>query len=287
VRNIHGSVLVPIVRHGVQRMRLRPDDPTAGLELPQGTQDRRQVRFFQHGEWALLRACLRPDVHDMVDTLLATGVRWGEVSAIRVGDLVVQDDQTLSIHIQRAWSVRATDDTTAIDTAAGENTRWRLDLPKSRRTRWVVVTGDLAERLIARAEGINRDGYLFVTSRANPWRYPEFHSDRWRPAVTDAVTRGLPRRMTPHMLRHTTVVWALAEGVPLQVVSHMIGHASIQITYDTYGGLINLHDPEMPRAMSAAMLVSRQAIVPAPTPDEVVARPIRPGSREGRRTRSG
>jgi integrase len=44
------------------------------------------------------------------------------------------------------------------------------------------------------------------------------------------------------MLRHTAVVWSLAEGVSIQVISEMIGHASLQMTYDIYGGLINLRD---------------------------------------------
>jgi integrase len=52
------------------------------------------------------------------------------------------------------------------------------------------------------------------------------------------------------MLRHTAVVWALEAGVKLQVVSHALGHASIQTTYDIYGGLMDLHDPEMARALA-------------------------------------
>ena len=89
------------------------------------------------------------------------------------------------------------------------------------------------------------------------------------------------------MLRHTAVVWSLARGVRIEVVSEMLGHASIQVTYDIYGGLINLHDPQMAQAMAQEMLMVRQAIVPAPPPDEVEARKIRPGSRGVSRRRVG
>lgn len=55
------------------------------------------------------------------------------------------------------------------------------------------------------------------------------------------------------MLRHTCVVWSLAEGVRIEQVSEMLGHASIQITYDVYGGLLDLEDPAVAHAMAVAM----------------------------------
>jgi integrase len=97
----------------------------------------------------------------------------------------------------------------------------------------------------------------------------------------------LIKHATPHMLRHTTVVWSLAAGVRIEVVSEMLGHASIQITYDVYGGLINLHDPVMAEAMAKEMLMVSKAIVAAPTRDEVENRKIRPGSRGTSRRRTG
>ena len=75
------------------------------------------------------------------------------------------------------------------------------------------------------------------------------------------------------MLRHTAVVWSLAAGVPIQVISEMIGHTSLQMTYDVYGGLINLSDPAMGRAMAAAMRDSTPLYgVPSPAGDTQAAR---------------
>lgn len=87
------------------------------------------------------------------------------------------------------------------------------------------------------------------------------------------------------MLRYTCVVWALAEGVPIQVVSEMIGHTSLQMTYDVYGGLINLHDPVMAQAMARALLISSSAIHP-PIPPTDATRSVRPGRRTERRRRA-
>ncbi|HYO40473.1 MAG TPA: hypothetical protein VER39_12555 [Nocardioidaceae bacterium] len=69
-------------------------------------------------------------------------------------------------------------------------------------------------------------------------------------------------------------------------MSEQLGHASLQITYDVYGGLINLHDPLMAEAMSREMLTIAEAIVPRPSRDDVERRKIRPVSSDGSRRRN-
>ena len=273
VRNRHG-MLFTIMAHGQKQMLLRSDNPCEVTELPE-SQSRRHILFFQQGEWSLLRKCLRSDVHLLADTLLASAVRWGEATAIRVMDCTIGDDDTVHIEVGRAWSRRATDDPAPIDAARGETAAWKLGAPKNKRTRQVVVKGQTAYGLIEAIEGRNPSEYLFVTVEGNPWRYPDFHSERWKPAVAEAKRRGLAKHATIHMLRHTAVVWALADGVPIHVVSEMLGHASIQITYDVYGGLVNVHDAQMAQAMARAMIMVEQAITPAPSQAEVDARKVR------------
>jgi len=287
IRNRHG-LLFSILLHGQKRLGWRPDNPAELTRLPSKDGELgRQVRFFQHGEWALLRSCMKGDVHLLVDIALATGLRWGELAALRRGDLSFPDEETTHIHVVRAWSKRAPDEATPIDSAAQENRTWKLGPPKSRRSRHVVVRGQDAMRLREAVSSRSPDAYVFTTAEGNPWRYPDFHSDRWAPARKDATRRGLTKHATPHMLRHTTVVWSLAAGVRIEVVSEQLGHASLQITYDVYGGLINLHDPVMAEAMAREMLTVVQAIVPGPTRDEVERRRIRPVAPDGSRRRGG
>lgn len=161
-----------------------------------------------------------------------------------------------------------------------------LGPPKSRRTRWVVATGDPAGDLEELVAGRSGGCYVFETRHGNPWRYPDYYCDRWAPARRLAARHGLTRACTPHMLRHTSVVWSLAERVPIQVVSEMIGHTSLQMTYDVYGGLVNLHDPVMAQAMARAMLISSTALRPA-VPEADTVRVLRPGRRGERRRRAG
>jgi hypothetical protein len=64
----------------------------------------------------------------------------------------------------------------------------------------------------------------------------------------------------------------------------MIGHTSLQMTYDVYGGLVNLHDPVMAQAMARALLVAGEAIQPRFEPATV--RVLRPGRRGQARRRA-
>ncbi len=287
IRNYHGT-LFSVIAHGQKRMRLRRDNPCETSELPQAdAREARQVRFFQHDEWALLRACLKADVLLLVDVLLTTGIRWGEIAALRAGDVTFSDDGIASLHIVRAWSQRAPGDTSPILEDQSESPKYKLGPPKNKRARYGMLVGSVARRLQLAVAGMAPGEYVFRTRYGNPWRYTEFHADRWRPAVAEAMQRGLEKRATPHMLRHTTVVWSLAGGVPIQVISEMLGHASIQITYDVYGGLIDLRDPALAQAMTKAMTTVKAAIVSVPSREEVEARPLRPGKRGETRKRSG
>ncbi len=52
----------------------------------------------------------------------------------------------------------------------------------------------------------------------------------------------------PHELRHSAASLMLATGTPLQVVSAVLGHASIRITSDVYGHVL---DPQRQDAADA------------------------------------
>jgi hypothetical protein len=45
----------------------------------------------------------------------------------------------------------------------------------------------------------------------------------------------------------------ITRSARIEQVSEMLGHSSIQITYGIYGGLLDVRDPAVARAMAAAM----------------------------------
>ena len=97
------------------------------------------------------------------------------------------------------------------------------------------------------------------------------------------VDRTLPEGIT---LPRRTGGQPWPSGYSAPAPSEMIGHTSLQMTYDVYGGLINLHDPVMAQGMARAMLISSTALRPA-VPEADTVRALRPGRRGERRRRAG
>jgi integrase len=250
IRNWHG-VLFSIMAHGQLREKLRRDNPCEASELPERTDGLdKQVRFFYPLEWVAFRRHLAEDVHLMCDLLLASGMRCGELFALQVGDVVVNGPTDCSIHVQRAWTKRDPEDVDRIRTELGETLSWKLSTTKQKRAHWVHVTGKVAEELIEEVAGRDSAAFVFTTASGIPWRYNDFHYDRWLPAKYLA---GLDRiNPTPHMLRHTFVVWALEAGEDIYRVSLAVGHASVQVTQQIYSGHID------PTRNSVADVIAQQ-----------------------------
>ena len=57
----------------------------------------------------------------------------------------------------------------------------------------------------------------------------------------------------PHELRHSGASLMLAQGTPLHVVSEVLGHASIAITKDVYGHLLEGDKRVAAESMSKAL----------------------------------
>jgi integrase len=176
VRNRHSLLFTIIRRQG--RMMLRKDNPCELTELPsEYSKDARQVRFFDQAEYALLRSCLKQDVHLLVDIALSTGMRFGEVTALRVDDITSDEEGYAQIEISRAWSRRAPNDPEPVHAAEGENASWKLGPPKIKRSRHVVVGGVDAEQVRRAVDGRGARDLVFATRDRNPWRYPDLYPD--------------------------------------------------------------------------------------------------------------
>jgi integrase len=57
----------------------------------------------------------------------------------------------------------------------------------------------------------------------------------------------------PHELRHSAASLMLAQGVKLQVVSQVLGHASIRMTADVYGHVLDPDREEAAKAMGEVL----------------------------------
>lgn len=187
-----------------------PSNPAAGRRLPRGQGDDDEMRMLTRQEFAALLDATTDYWKPLMEFLVASGARWGEVVALKPSD-VNREQGTVSI--RRAWKY----------SSAG----YQIGAPKTKRSRRVIkVPATLLDKLDYSHE------WLFVNRDGGPVRYQGFRNRVWDKAVARA---GLDPAPTPHDLRHTCASWMLNGGVPSSVVSRHLGHESIKITHDIYG----------------------------------------------------
>ncbi|WP_345118037.1 site-specific integrase [Ornithinibacter aureus] len=155
---------------------------------------------------------------DIIDLMLATGCRIGEILALRWSDLDLDGDLPV-------LTVSGT-----IKTETGKGT-YRKPTPKtdaSRRT--VVLPRFAAELLRVRREfaTTNENDAVFAT-RNGTWHQVVNVERRWRQIRKDTGYEWV----TPHTFRKT-VATLISEAATSELASRQLGHSSSQVTRDHY-----------------------------------------------------
>jgi site-specific recombinase XerD len=132
--------------------------------------------------------------------LIATGMRVGELSALRLGDI---DQQTGIIRVQG----------------------------KGRRERQVFIPGgpvasSLADYLALRPRISSSSHHLLIGTNGQTLT-PQIIRLRLHRLARGA---GINRKITPHMLRHSAATQLIEAGVDIRFVQKLLGHASISTT---------------------------------------------------------
>ena len=244
IANRH-SLLFAVFQAAVEAkpVAMRPDNPCKGTTLPRtddGTEE--DMVFLEKDEWQRIRAELAEicggDSLDLADILIATGLRWGEATALQTQDVTLS---TSRLRVQRAWKRQ-------------DDGKFKLGPPKTKKARRSIVldpdTMKLVRRLMA---GKAPDAYLLTTAAGDPWRHSNFRYRRWAPALKAARAKGLTKEPRIHDLRHTHVSWLIAARIPLPAIQARLGHESITTTVDRYGHLVQELDDDISAAMQAAL----------------------------------
>lgn len=197
-----------------------------GLTLPDATPaDGADMLMLEVPEVACLMRQLAPMWHDVVEFTVGTGVRWGELTALRKYDFSLARGE---VAIKRAWK-------------QGE-TGMVLGPPKTPKSRRVIPLGPrLVEMMRQHLDGVDSGDWAFRSPRGFVLRSGTFWERVWGPATEAALTDTelpLSRRPRFHDLRHTAASWWLREGVPINVVQRLLGHESIVTTVDRYGHVV-------------------------------------------------
>jgi integrase len=173
----------------------------------------------------------------MVLVAIETGVRWGELAALRPVDI---DQETGEIHIRRVV-LEVTKKITGADKV------WTIrDYPKDNEHRTIRVGDQLCQdiREYQMATGKRGEDLLFSTSTGSPVSRNVFRTRVWLPAIERSALR---QRVRFHDLRGAHASWLLAGGADLKAVMDRLGHRQIQTTQQYLGRLPDADD----RALAA------------------------------------
>lgn len=267
IKNKHGF-LSSVFEHAVRSMHVT-SNPCKGTRLPKTVRD--PMVFLTHDEYARFLDYITPRWQPLVATMFSTGLRWGEITALQVGDVTLDipvDDLNIgTITVTRAWK----------ESDGGRE----LGPPKSEKSRrTITLAPETVEVLRPLMAGRSAKAWLFTNTRGDFVKGQTFHDNVWQPAVRlangepgqkagpkakrvarrlDAAGRviepakvPLGKRPRPHDARHTCASWLLARGIPITYVQAHLGHESITTTVDRYGHLM----PDARRAIAEAMSMS-------------------------------
>ncbi|WP_308125306.1 tyrosine-type recombinase/integrase [Rhodococcoides corynebacterioides] len=227
-------------------------NPCGAVKAPRrGIADR---AYLTHSQVHQLADAVR--THPEVVRFLAyTGLRWGEMAALRVCDF---DMLRRRVNITRGVA----------------EVRGALvwSTPKDHERRAVPFPAMLADELSGLMAGKSRDDLVFTGAEGAVLRV-----STWRPrimarAVKDvqsaaAAARAVELRATgvattvefptvsPHDLRHTAASLAISAGANVKAVQRMLGHAKASMTLDTYADLF----PDDLEAVASALDVAARA----------------------------
>ena len=203
------------------RDRVIASNPCEGTELPKIPP--RKFRILTPEEYQRLIAHIPERYQVLVQTDIETGLRWGELIALRPRHLdlvrgVVSVEQTI-VEVSRKHS------------PTGERMIVK-NYPKDDEFRSLRISVFLVRRLERHIEqlGLGADDLLFSSTNkagGNPISRNTFRTKVWLPAVEASK---LDFRVRVHDMRHAHASWLLAGGADLKSVMDRLGHSQIQTT---------------------------------------------------------
>lgn len=214
IANKHGLLSASL--NAAVAAELIPSNPAGGTRLPRT--ERPEMAFLTRDEFGQLLAGFTDHWRPLIEFLALSGARFGEVSALRPGD-VDRDARTVRIARARKRTYE-------------KGSNYEVGPTKTKRSeRTINVSGALLAKLDYSGD------WLFTNTKGAPVTLSGWRSNVWYPSVNRAVDLGLAKRPRVHDMRHTCASWMIARGIPLPVIQQHLGHENISTTVNLYGHL--------------------------------------------------
>ncbi|GAA2751196.1 site-specific integrase [Amnibacterium kyonggiense] len=244
VRQTH-LALSGVMKFAIRDGRLARN-PCADIRLPRLVKKRRG--YLAHEQVAALVAELGGN-GDVALFLAYTGLRWGEMAALRVDRVDM---------VRRRIEVA--------DAVSEPRGQLVWGTPKTHERRSVPFPALLLEPLRVRCAGKAKDDFVFTGADGGVLRGTNFRPRHFEPAIKRLRARDSEfPDITMHDLRHTAASLAISAGANVKAVQRMLGHASAAMTLDVYA---DLFDDDLDSVADALDRGAREAASP-----EVRSRP--------------
>ena len=220
-------------------------NPCTGVRMPKSL--RTEMLFLSAAEVLQLAGAIGDPFGTLVTFAAYTGLRAGEIGALRVGRVNLQQG---SIEVRESLAdVKGKLVFGATKTYAHRTVR----LP-------MFLTCELAVHLASRPS--RPDDLVFPGPTGKPLRHNLFYVRHFKPAV---VRAGLPAGLRFHDLRHTCAALLVAQGAHPKAIMERLGHSSIQVTLDRYGHLFPSLDESLTEGLEATHQASLSLRASAPS----------------------
>ena len=222
-------------------------NPALRLRLPTPASSG-EMHFLTAAEVEALAQAMKEPAHALLVRFAAyTGLRAGEIGAVRVRSLV---------------GGRVTVSDSLSELHGGELVF--SGTTKTHRSRVVPMPPSLAAAMAVQVAGRPGDALVFEGPQGGPIRHRNFYKNQFKPALDRA---GLDPTVRFHDLRHTCAAMLIGLGAHPKAIMERLGHSSITVTLNTYGHLL----PELEGALTEGLEELWDASQPAAVP--VVAEP--------------
>ena len=210
-------------------------NPASHTALPKVVVKPKQIITAAQFDKILLQLPARYQM--MVLLAIETGLRWGELIALRPCDI----DMTTHIVLVR----RTIGEVAKKHSPTGQRI-YLKDHPKDDEQRSVQIDAATCQQLQehTRDNDIDDNGLLFTSSTGTALSRNNFRTKYWTPAVNAAK---IQQNVTFHNLRAAHASWLLAGGADIIVVQERLGHRRITTTQQYTGTLPDAGD----RALTA------------------------------------
>jgi integrase len=240
-RNVYRA-LSGIMRSAVRNRRIA-QNPCTDIALPRPRP--REMRPLSAKEVARLAEAAGEAYGPLIYFAAYTGLRWGEIAALRVGRLRLLPGVV-----------------DVVESASEVGGAVQFVAPKNGRTRTIRLPRFVGEMLAPRLG--DHEALVFPGPDGGPLRHGRFYARVFRPAVAAA---GLEEGIRFHDLRHTCAALLIAQSAHPRAIMERLGHSTIAVTMDVYGHLF----PSLDEALAAGLDATYRAV--AAEPPAATARP--------------